>query len=449
MTRDDTIAAIATPAGRGGIGIVRASGPRVPAIAEAVLGRIPEPRHALFGTFTDARGELIDRGIALYFDAPRSFTGEHVLELHAHGGPVVLTMLLRRVLELGARAAEAGEFSLRAYLNDKLDLAQAEALADLIDAGSAQAARAAVRALEGELSQQAAALAEGITDLRVRVEAAIDFPEEEVDFLADPDIAARLAELLGRCDELLSAAGQGRLLRDGMNVVIAGRPNAGKSSLLNRLAGYEAAIVTEIPGTTRDLLRERVHIEGMPVHVIDTAGLRESGDAIELEGVRRALAEMARADRVLLVLDANTGEFEPASELSARLPSGVPVTVVHNKIDLTGEKPSIHAASVPPRVRISARTGAGIDLLRSHLMECMGYAGADAGAISARARHLDALRRTRASLEAATHQLEGSRAGELVAEELRTAHRALAEISGEVTSEELLGRIFATFCIGK
>ena len=449
MSRADTIVAIATPAGRGGIGIVRVSGPKAPAVAEALLGSVPESRRAVLASFADSSGATIDRGIALYFEAPRSFTGEHVLELHAHGGPVVLGMLLRRVLELGARAAEAGEFSLRAYLNDKLDLAQAEALADLIDAGSAQAARAAMRALEGALSQRVDALVEAVTDLRVRVEAAIDFPEEEIDFLADPDIATRLADLRQRCDELLAAAGQGRLLRDGMSVVIAGRPNAGKSSLLNRLAGYDAAIVTEIPGTTRDLLRERIHIEGMPIHIVDTAGLRDSGDAIEQEGMRRAIEEIGRADRVLLVLDTSAGERDPAPELIARLPSGVPVTIVHNKIDLTGDAAGLDAQGDQPRVRLSARTGAGIDLLRLHLMECMGYGGADAGAVGARTRHLDALRRARESVEAAQRQLEKSRAGELVAEELRTAQAALAEISGEVTSEDLLGRIFAAFCIGK
>jgi tRNA modification GTPase len=283
----------------------------------------------------------------------------------------------------------------------------------------------------------------------VRVEAAIDFPEEEIDFLADPAIAARLGALRAHCDALLAAARQGRLLRDGMNVVIAGRPNAGKSSLLNRLAGYEAAIVTEIPGTTRDVLRERIHIEGMPVHVVDTAGLRESADLIEQEGVRRALAEIARADRVLLVLDASLEEREPAPELVARLPAGVPLTLVCNKIDLVDGPAGIDAASDPPRVRISALTGAGLDALREHLMQCMGYAGADAGAISARARHVDALRRARVHVEAAELQLEGFRAGELVAEELRDAQAALGEITGEVTSEDLLGRIFSTFCIGK
>ena len=353
------------------------------------------------------------------------------------------------MLLLGARAAEPGEFSLRAFLNEKIDLAQAEAVADLIDAGSAQAARAAVRALEGELSLQVVALAEAMTDLRVRVEAAIDFPEEEIDFLADPLIAQRLQALRVRCDELLASAAQGRLLRDGMTVVIAGRPNAGKSSLLNRLAGYDAAIVTEIPGTTRDVLRERIHIEGMPVHVIDTAGLRESGDRIEQEGMRRALAEMGRADRVLFVLDASLGEREPAAELLARLPPDVPITLVHNKIDLVGASPGVETSNGRAQVCLSARTGAGLDELRAYLMQCMGYVGADASAISARARHLDALRRARSHVEAAEVQLKGFHAGELVAEELRDAHAALGEITGIVTSEDLLGRIFSTFCIGK
>jgi tRNA modification GTPase len=396
VSTDETIAAIATPPGRGGIGIVRLSGPRVQQIATSIAGRLPQARRAELVTFTAADGSEIDRGLALYFPAPHSFTGEHVLELHAHGGPVVLGLLLERVLELGARAAQPGEFTLRAYLNDKIDLAQAEAVADLIDAYSAQAARAALRTLEGELSDGVRGLCESTMDLRARIEAAIDFPEEEIDFLADPVIGDRLRVLRDRCDELLRAAGQGRLLHDGMHVVIAGPPNAGKSSLLNRLAGYDAAIVTDVPGTTRDVLRERIHIEGMPVHVVDTAGLRESADRIEQEGVRRAMSEMTRADRVLLVLDASTGAREPPSSLLERLPAGVPVTLVCNKIDLTGEAAGIDDAAAPPRVRISARTGAGFDALEAHLMQCMGYAGADAGAIGARARHVNALRRARA-----------------------------------------------------
>lgn len=449
MSTDETIAAIATPPGRGGIGIVRVSGSRVQEIATTLTRRLPQARRAELVTFAAADGSPIDRGLALYFPAPHSFTGEHMLELHAHGGPVVLGLLLQRVLGLGARAAQPGEFTLRAYLNDKIDLAQAEAVADLIDAHSAQAARAALRTLEGELSQGVRALAESTLDLRARVEAAIDFPEEEIDFLADPVIADRLRVLRDQCDELLRAAGQGRLLRDGMHVVIAGPPNAGKSSLLNRLAGYDAAIVTELPGTTRDVLRERIHIDGMPVHVVDTAGLRESADRIEQEGVRRAVTEMARADRVLLVLDASTGVSEPPPSVLDRLPAGVAVTLVYNKIDLTGEAAGIDGAASRPRVRISARTGAGFDALEAHLMQCMGYAGADAGAIGARARHVDALRRARACFDEAERQLVTARAGELAAEELRAAHDTLGEITGKVTSEDLLGRIFATFCVGK
>lgn len=304
-----------------------------------------------------------------------------------------------------------------------------------------------MRALDGELSEAVGALVEAVTDLRVRVEAAIDFPEEEVDFLSDPDIAQRLAAIRADCDALLALAAQGRLLRDGIHVVIAGRPNAGKSSLLNRLAGYEAAIVTDVPGTTRDPLRERIHIDGMPVHVVDTAGLRESGDAIEREGVRRALAEIARADRVLLVLDA--GEREPAPEILAQLPPGVPVTLVCNKIDLEGASPAVRTDGGTPRVYLSALTGAGLDLLREHLKACVGYAGADAGLVSARARHVDALKRAREHVRQAELQLTAFRAGELVAEELRVVQDALGEITGVVTSEDLLGRIFSTFCIGK
>jgi tRNA modification GTPase len=447
MTRPDTIAAIATPPGRGGVGIVRVSGPGVPRIAAGILGHTPAPRAAVLRAFRDAEGAVIDRGIAIHFPAPHSLTGEDVLELHGHGGPVVLAALLARALELGAGAAEPGEFSLRAFLNDRIDLAQAEAVADLIDAGSAAAARAAMRALDGELSAQVGALVEAVTDLRVRVEAAIDFPEEEIDFLADANIARRLDALRTDCVALLARAEQGRLLRDGMHVVIAGRPNAGKSSLLNRLAGYDAAIVTDVPGTTRDPLRERIQIDGMPVHVVDTAGLRESGDAIEREGVRRALAEIARADRVLLVLDA--GEREPAPDARARLPAGVPVTLVCNKIDLEGVPPGIRTEGATTRIHLSALTGAGLDLLRDHLKACVGYDSADGGVVSARARHLDALRRARDHVERAQLQLVPFRAGELVAEELRSVQEALGEITGVVTSEDLLGRIFCTFCIGK
>ncbi|HXH03998.1 MAG TPA: tRNA uridine-5-carboxymethylaminomethyl(34) synthesis GTPase MnmE [Candidatus Competibacteraceae bacterium] len=445
----DTIAAIATPPGRGGVGIVRVSGPAVPAITTALLGALPQPRYASFRRFRDAQGRAIDEGLALYFPAPHSYTGESVLELHGHGGPVVMDLLLERVLELGARLARPGEFTERAFLNDRLDLAQAEAVADLIDAGTREAARAALGSLEGAFSQRVQALVEGLIELRVYVEAAIDFPEEELDFLADGQIQARLDALRGALAELLASAHQGRLLRDGMTVVIAGRPNAGKSSLLNALAGFDAAIVTDIPGTTRDVLRERISIDGMPLHVVDTAGLREAADVVEREGIRRAWAEIERADRVLVVIDQSTAEPAAEAELLARLPPGLGVTRVYNKIDLSGHAPALeepdgaHAA-----VYLSAQSGAGLDLLRRHLKRCMGYQSSGTGLFSARRRHLDALRRAGECLERAAGQL-AVRAGELVAEELRLAQQALGEITGELTSDELLGRIFSSFCIGK
>ncbi|HEB98890.1 MAG TPA: tRNA uridine-5-carboxymethylaminomethyl(34) synthesis GTPase MnmE, partial [Thiotrichales bacterium] len=374
----DTIAAVATPPGRGGVGIVRISGPAVPEIARTLLGRLPEPRHAEFHRFRDAGGQVIDEGLALYFPAPRSFTGEDVLELHGHGGPVVMDLLLQRVLALGARAARPGEFSERAFLNGKLDLAQAEAIADLIDSGTAQAARAALRSLEGEFSHRIQALVEALIELRVYVEAAIDFPEEEVDFLAEPEVGQRLTALEQAFDAVQGAARQGRLLREGMTLVIAGRPNAGKSSLLNALAGRESAIVTEIPGTTRDLLREHVQIDGMPLHLIDTAGLRETADVVEREGVKRAWAEIERADRILLVIDDREGLAEEDRGILARLPEGVPVTLVYNKIDLTGRSPGpAEGEDDRPALGLSARTGAGLDALREHLKAVMGYAGAE------------------------------------------------------------------------
>ena len=373
MSPDSTIAAIATAPGRGGIGIVRVSGRDCRTIAEALLGRVPEPRTAELHRFRDAAGEPIDEGLALYFPGPASYTGEDVLELQGHGGPVVMDLLLRRVLELGARAAEPGEFTLRAYLNDKLDLAQAEAVADLIDSGSAQAARAAVRSLAGEFSSQVHDLAEAVLELRMWVEAAIDFPEEEVDFLGDRALNARLEFIRHRFAGLAEAARQGRLLRDGLTLVIAGRPNAGKSSLLNRLAGYDAAIVTPVPGTTRDVLRERIELDGLPLHVLDTAGLRESADEIEAEGIRRAHRELERADRVLFVVDAADPAAVAAIEADlAALPSDAPRTVVLNKIDRAGGAPRLEAGDAT-RVYLSAATGAGLELLRTHLKDCVGF----------------------------------------------------------------------------
>ncbi|MFZ1643231.1 MAG: tRNA uridine-5-carboxymethylaminomethyl(34) synthesis GTPase MnmE [Candidatus Contendobacter sp.] len=445
----DTIAAVATPPGRGGIGVVRVSGPLSAAIAEAVCGDLPAPRHAAFRQFRTGDGAVLDEGIALYFPAPHSFTGEDVLELQGHGGPVVMDLLLARVLELGARSARPGEFSERAFLNDKLDLAQAEAIADLIASDTAAAARAALRSLQGEFSRRVHALVEALIELRLYVEAAIDFPEEEIDFLADGIIAGRLRNLRERLGVLQATAGQGRLLRDGMTVVIAGRPNAGKSSLLNHLAGREAAIVTAIPGTTRDVLREHVSIDGMPLHVIDTAGLRDSDDPVEREGIRRAWAEIESADRILLVMDDQLGLTAEEKVLRERLPANTPVTVLRNKIDLSGRSPSVRDGEWGTEILLSAKTEAGLDLLCEHLKTCMGYHGGEEGIFMARRRHLEALERATTALEQAAYQLEVIRAGELVAEELREAQNALAEITGEFTSEDLLSRIFSSFCIGK
>lgn len=444
-----TIAAIATPPGRGGIGVVRVSGPNVRVIAQTLLGSVPRPRVATLRSFLAADGEAIDNGLALFFPAPASFTGEDVLELHAHGGPTVLDMLLARVLELGAHLAQPGEFSQRAFLNDKLDLAQAEAIADLIDSASVEAARAALRSMRGEFSQAVRSLTEAVIETRMHVEAAIDFPEEEIDFLADETLKARLEHARQMCTQIMSSARQGALLREGMTVVIAGKPNAGKSSLLNRLAGYNAAIVTDIPGTTRDILRERIHIDGMPLHVLDTAGLREQADVVEAEGIRRAREAMHQADRILYIVDASVDPDSDAIERELKeLPSEVPVTIVLNKIDLT-QAPSRYEQSVPPRLHVSAASGQGIDLLREHLKECVGYLGAGAGTLSARRRHLDALARASRHLAEAMRQLTEHRAGELMAEELRQAQQSLGEITGEFTSDDLLGRIFASFCIGK
>jgi tRNA modification GTPase len=445
----DTIAALATPPGRGGIGVIRVSGPLAAKIAGEILGEMPRPRRAILRTFRDADGHALDTGLALYFAAPASFTGEDVLELHGHGGPVVMDMLLARALQLGARMAEAGEFSRRAFLNDKLDLAQAEAIADLIDSGSVEAARAALRSMQGEFSVAVNSLTEAVTETRMHVEAAIDFPEEEIDFLADTALRSRIDGAIELCAQIAAKARQGALLREGMTVVIAGRPNAGKSSLLNRLAGYDAAIVTAIPGTTRDVLRERIAIDGMPLHIADTAGLREEADVVEAEGIRRAHQEMSRADRILYVVDAERrlAKHEIEREL-ATLPADIPATLVMNKIDLLGLG-SRYEQSQPACLYVSATSGEGIDLLREHLKECMGFQGADSGTVSARRRHLDALARTDRHLQEARRQLLDRRAGELMAEELRQAQQSLAEITGAFTSDDLLGRIFSSFCIGK
>ncbi len=448
-TEADTIAAIATPPGRGGVGIVRVSGPRAAAIAAAMLQQMPRPRRAEYLPFVDAEGAVIDEGIALYFPAPNSFTGEDVLELQGHGGPVVMDLLLAAVLKQGARIAQPGEFSQRAFLNDKIDLAQAEAIADLIDSASEQAARAALRSLQGEFSQRIHELVEALVMLRMFVESAIDFPEEEIDFLAEGDVVGRLRTIREQLLAVQASARQGNLLREGMTIVLAGQPNAGKSSLLNALAGREAAIVTEIPGTTRDVLREYVHIDGMPLHVIDTAGLRDSEDPVEREGVRRAWAEIERADGVLLIVDARDGVTAADQAIVQRLPSQLPLTLVYNKIDLTNTAADIQREGAATHIRLSAMNGTGLDLLRGHLKQMMGYQSVGEHGFTARRRHLDALNRAAEHLEAGLAQLQQFHAGELVAEELRIAQEALGEITGAFDADELLGRIFSSFCIGK
>jgi tRNA modification GTPase len=430
--------------------VVRVSGPKTPEIAATLVGELPVARHATLTPFLDNAGEPIDVGLALFFPGPQSYTGEHVLEIQGHGGPMVMERVIERVIELGARRARPGEFTERAFHNNKIDLTQAEAVADLIDAGSREAARAAMRSLQGEFSSMVQGLTDALIDLRTYVEAAIDFPEEEVDFLADTELAERLATVRGHFDAVAAAAGQGRLLRDGMTVVLAGRPNSGKSSLLNRLAGYDAAIVTAIPGTTRDVLRERIDIDGLPLHVLDTAGLRDSDDVVEREGVRRAAAEMARADRVLFVIDTSNDPAARAyDEELPRLPADVPVTLIFNKIDLSAGLPVADTISGPPRINVSAVTGTGLDLLRSHLKDSVSFQTAGNGSISARRRHLEALARARENVETAARELTQRRAGELVAEELRAAQQSLEEITGVFTADDLLGRIFGSFCIGK
>ncbi len=436
----DTIVAAATPPGRGGIGIVRISGPGARAIAQALLGRPPRARYATLAAFAGADGYPIDSGIALWFPAPRSYTGEDVLELHGHGGAVVMDALTARAIALGARPARPGEFSERAFHNDKLDLAQAEAIADLIDAGSQEAARAAMRSLAGGFSREIGLLAQKVLELRTYVEAAIDFPDEDVEFLQKPEVAERLADIAERFERIGAAAATGRALTEGLTVVIAGRPNAGKSSLLNALAGHEAAIVTHIPGTTRDVLCERIAVDGLPIHVADTAGLRDGGDVIEREGMRRARAAIARADLLLYVVDAAAGAAP--GELEA-MPDDPPVLVVWNKCDL---------APMPARaagIAISALTGAGLEVLRERLKAAAGYRESGAGMYSARRRHLDAIERAKSEFEVAQARLAQGASFELVAEDLRLAHRALGAITGEVSSDELLGAIFAGFCIGK
>lgn len=450
----ETIAAQATPIGRGGIGILRVSGPLATEVAQAVLGKCPKPRIADYLPFKDEDGTVLDQGIALFFKAPHSFTGEDVLELQGHGGQVILDLLLNRILKVkGVRIARAGEFSEQAFLNNKLDLAQAEAIADLIDATSEQAARSALKSLQGEFSNRINELVDSVIYLRTYVEAAIDFPDEEIDFLADGKIEAKLNEIIAQLANVRQEAKQGTILREGMKVVIAGKPNAGKSSLLNALAGREAAIVTDIAGTTRDVLREHIHIDGMPLHIIDTAGLREASDEVEKIGIKRAWDEIEQADHVLLMIDSNESQADSFQQewatFLAKLPKNIPVTVIRNKVDLTGEAESLVQADNFTVIRLSAQTKVGVDLLREHLKKSMGYQSSTEGGFIARRRHLVALETAAEHLERGHIQLTQFYAGELLAEELRMVQNALSEITGQFTSDDLLGNIFSSFCIGK
>jgi tRNA modification GTPase len=475
VTPPDTIVAIASPAGRGAVGVIRVSGADVPRIAADVLGAMPQPRMARLARFLDPTGGTLDQGLALYFPAPASYTGEHVLEFQGHGGVLVMDLLVERLLSLGCRMARPGEFSERAFLNGKMDVAQAEAVADLIDAGTATAARAAVRSMQGEFSKLIQALQAQLTELRAYVEAAIDFPDEAIDFLSSSALRGRLARVFAAFDSIKSAARHGALLRDGLTVVIAGKPNAGKSSVLNRLVGEDVAIVTDVPGTTRDLLRQHLHLDGLPLNLIDTAGLRTAADVVEEEGIRRAKAEIRRADRVLYVVDGSLEDHgtsaaeiaalpvelaalsaDRVSEPGGRAPEGhansapdIPVTVLVNKIDLSGVAARLDETEPVTIIFVSARTGEGMDLVRAHLKATVGYRDAESGALSARRRHLDALRRADLLVRGAAAVLASTQAVELFAEDLRLAQRALGEITGEFTSDDLLGEIFGSFCIGK
>lgn len=451
---NDTIVAQATPPGRGGVGIVRVSGPAATTVAERMLGHCPAARKAEYLPFVDLDGNLLDEGIALFFKGPNSFTGEDVLELQGHGGPVLIDMIIKAILDFPEiRPARPGEFSERAFLNDKLDLTQAEAIADLIDTTSEQAAKAALQSLQGGFSHEIDQLVDQVIHLRMYVEAAIDFPDEEIDFLSDGKVSGDLEAILDRLQQVMVQAKQGSLLREGMKVVIAGRPNAGKSSLLNALAGRESAIVTSIAGTTRDVLREHIQIDGMPLHIIDTAGLRDSPDEVERIGIQRAWDEIRGADRVLFMVDATeTNAVHPADiwpEFFEQLSDDLPFTVIRNKVDLNEEPVAIEDIHGIPVLHLSAKTGRGVELLREHLKHCVGYTATSEGSFMARRRHLDALERAREHLLIGQEQLEQNLAGELLAEELRLTQQHLNEITGEFTSDDLLGKIFSSFCIGK
>jgi len=448
----DTITAIATAPGRGGVGIVRVSGPNVEKIAAKLLGFVPKPREAIYTAFNDSQQNQLDKGIALFFPNPHSFTGEDVLELQGHGGPVILDLLLAAIIQTGARMARPGEFSERAFLNDKLDLAQAEAIADLIDASSKQAAMQALNSLKGTFSKKINTLVDDLIQLRMYVESAIDFPEEEIDFLTDGHVSGQLNNLISQVQAIFDAAQQGVLMREGMKVVIAGRPNAGKSSLLNALAESDVAIVTDIEGTTRDVLREHIHIDGMPLHVIDTAGLRQSPDKVEQIGIERAWQEIAKADRILLMLDTTVNidlhTEDYWQQLNQHPECFAKVTLIHNKIDESGFKITEIKEKIH-EVAISAKSGAGLDNLREHLKTVMGYHQVGEGGFSARRRHIEAIQQALDYMLSGKHQLETAAAGELLAEDLRLAQDHLSEITGRFTPDDLLGKIFSSFCIGK
>lgn len=440
---DETIAAIATPVGRGGIGVVRVSGTSVAPIAQALLGGLPKARYASYRDFKDAQGETIDQGIALYFPAPNSFTGEDVLELQGHGGVVVMDRLLQTILEYGARLARPGEFSERAFLNGKIDLTQAEAIADLIDSASVQAARCALRSLQGEFSTHIHSLVDALIWLRTYIEAGIDFVDEEIDLLADGLVISKINELQQAVARVLDKAQQGYLLREGLRVVLVGEPNVGKSSLLNSLSGRDSAIVTPIAGTTRDVIHEHIQLDGIPLHITDTAGLRETEDLVEQEGIRRTRIALQEADIVILLLDDRYDNDVPQQALLAEMPT--PPVIIRNKIDLSGHEAGISAQGV---VYLSAKTGAGVAELKQHLKDKVGVHDYSEGNFIARRRHLDALQRAQQALNNAETRTLAYQ-NELLAEELRLAQQALGEITGEFTADDLLGKIFSTFCVGK
>lgn len=445
----DTLAAIATAPGRGAVGILRLSGSKAIPVATALCGTLPAPRSAALRHFRDAAGAVIDQGLVLVFPGPQSFTGEDVVELQGHGGPVVMDLLLRAACAAGARLARPGEFSERAYLNGRMDLAQAEAVADLINAASAGAARAASRSLDGELSRRVQVLLEELVQLRVFVEGALDFSDEDVDWLADASLRIRVETLCAHLEDLLRLARQGRRLRDGLSIALTGAPNTGKSTLLNALAGADVAIVTDIAGTTRDVLRENLDLDGLPVTVVDTAGLRESDDPIEREGMRRARAALEKAELALYLLDDRTGWTAADSALLATLPPGPRRLIVHNKCDLTQRAPQVFEQDGERHLRLSAARGLGLDLLRAEIRAAAGLAESGESLFSARTRHVDALERTLAAVREAQRRMQEGAAPELAAEELNLAQRALSEITGAFGSEDLLGAIFRSFCIGK